>query len=95
MLTTASPKLGENGLILTKDGKTLNLKVHTNAKVTMKTWSTKPTTTYDAPNPGTTLVGFEMQLNPGQKHAIQVLLIPGSVDARNVKFEKALSSWSK
>jgi hypothetical protein len=59
----------------------------------MKTWPTAPTTTYDAPNPGTTLVGFEMQLKPGQKQAIQVLLVPGSVNSKNVKFEKALSNW--
>jgi hypothetical protein len=93
MMTTATPKLGKNSITLTKDGKTMNLKVNTSAKVTMKTWSTAPTTTYDAENPGTTLVGFEMQLKPGQKQAIQVLLVPGSVDAKKVKFEKALSSW--
>ena len=93
MLTSATPKLGKNSIALTKDGKTLHLKVNTNAKVTMKTWSTTQTTSYDAPNPGTTLVGFEMQLKPNQKQAIQVLLIPGSVNAKNVKFEKALSSW--
>lgn len=93
MLTSATPKLGKNSISLTKDGKTLHLKVNTSAKVTMKTWSTEPTTTYDAPNPGTTLVGFEMQLKPNQKQAIQVLLIPGSVNAKIVKFEKALGSW--
>jgi len=93
MMTTANPKLGKNSIALTKDGKTLNLKVNTSAKVTMKTWPTAPTTTYDAENPGTTLVGFEMQLKPGQKQAIQVLLVPGSVETKNVKFEKALGSW--
>jgi hypothetical protein len=93
MMTTATPKLGKNSITLTKDGKTLNLKVNTSAKVTMKTWSTAPTTTYDAENPGTTLVGFEMQLKPNQKQAIQVLLVPGSVDAKKIKFEKALGSW--
>jgi hypothetical protein len=93
MLTSATPKLGKNSIILTKDGKTLHLKVNTESKVTMKTWPTAPTTTYDAPNPGTTLVGFEMQLKPGQKQAIQVLLVPGSVNSKNVKFEKALSNW--
>jgi hypothetical protein len=93
MLTSATPKLGKNSITLTKDGKTLNLKVNTELKVTMKTWPTAPTTTYDAPNPGTTLVGFEMQLKPGQKQAIQVLLVPGSVDAKSAKFEKALNNW--
>ncbi len=93
MLTSATPRLGKNSITLTQNGKTLNLKVDTSAKVTMKTWSTAPTTTYDAANPGTTLVGFEMKLDANQKQSVQVLLIPGSVDAKNVKFEKALSSW--
>jgi len=93
MLTTATPKLGKNSITLTKDGKTLNLKVNTNAKVTMKTWPTTPTTSYDAPNPGTTLVGFEMKLEPSQKQAIQVLLIPGSVDSKKIRFEKPLGKW--
>ena len=47
----------------------------------------------DAPNPGTTLVGFELKLEPNQKQAVQVLLIPGSVGEKNVEFEKALGSW--
>jgi len=93
MLTAATPTLGDKSIVLTKDGKTLTLKVNTEAKVTMKTWSTTPETTYDAPNPGTTLVGFEMQLEPNQKQAIQVLLIPGSVDAKSIKFDKALGAW--
>jgi hypothetical protein len=93
MLTQATPKLGKNSIILTKDGKTLNLKVIAGTKVTMKTWSTAPTTTYDAPNPGTTLVGFEMQLKANQKQAVQVMLVPGSADAKNARFEKALDNW--
>lgn len=93
MLTSATPKLGKNSITLTKDGKTLNLKVNTDSKVTMKTWTTTPTTTYDALNPGTTLVGFEMQLKSNQKQAIQVFLIPGSVDSKKITFEKALEKW--
>jgi hypothetical protein len=93
MLTTATPTMGDKTITLTKDGKTLNLMVNTEAKVTMKTWSTTPTTTYDAPNPGTTLVGFEMQLEPREKQAVQVLLIPGSVKADKVKFKQPLDKW--
>jgi hypothetical protein len=93
MLTTATPKLGKNSIALTKDGKTLYLKVNTSAKVMMKTWSTTPTTTYDATNPETTLVGFELTLKPNQKQAVQVLLIPGSTNAKKVQFDKALDKW--
>jgi hypothetical protein len=93
MLTTATPKLGKNSIALTKDGKTLYLKVNTSAKVMMKTWSTTPTTTYDATNPETTLVGFELTLKPNQKQAVQVLLIPGSTNAKKVQFDTALDKW--
>jgi hypothetical protein len=93
MMTTATPELSNNSIKLTKDGKTLVLKVNTSASVSMKTWPTAPTNDYDAANPGTTLVGFELTLKPSQKQAIQVLLIPGSVDAQKVKFEKPIEKW--
>jgi hypothetical protein len=93
MLTSAAPKLAKNGIVLTKNGKTLNLKVRTKGNLKMRTWSTTPTTTYDAPNQGTTLVGFELQLKPNQKLAVEVMLIPGSVDSKKVKFDKALANW--
>jgi len=59
----------------------------------MKTWSTEPTTSYDAPNPGKTLVGFEIQLKPNQKQTIQVLLVPGSAGSQKIQFEKSLAKW--
>ena len=93
MMTTSTPELGDKSIKLTKDGKTLVLKVKTSASITMKTWTTAPTNDYDAANPGTTLIGFEMTLEPNQKQAIQVLLIPGSVDAQKVKFNKPLGKW--
>jgi hypothetical protein len=93
MLTSANVELGTNSIALTKEGHSLLLKVDSPVQVTMKTWSTEPTTNYDAPNPGKTLVGFEMQLQPNQKQEIQVLLIPGSVDAKKVKFSKPLVKW--
>lgn len=93
MMTTATPELGDKSIKLTKDGKNLILQVNTTAKVSMKTWPTTPINDYDAANPGTTLVGFELILEPNQKQAIQVLLIPGSVDDKKVKFEKPLVKW--
>lgn len=93
MLTTAVPTFGDKSINLTKDGKTLNLIVNTEAMVTMKTWLTTPTTTYDAPNPGTTLVGFEMQLEPREKQEVQVLLIPGSKKHGRLRFRIPLEEW--
>ncbi len=93
MLTTANPQLGDKSIILEKDGKKLTMLFNVDAQITMKTWSTTPTTTYDAPNPGTSLVGFEMQLKPRESKSIQVLLIPETVNAEQVKFNKKLTSW--
>ncbi len=93
MMTTAKPELDKGKITLTRDGHQLVLKVNSPEKVIMKTWSTAPTTSYDAPNPGKILVGFEMQLKAGQKQTIQVLLIPGSVKPEEVKFEKSLDKW--
>ncbi len=93
MLTSAIPKLGTNSISFSNEGHTLLLKVNSTVKIKMKTWSTEPTTNYDAANPGKTLVGFEMQLKPNQKETIQVLLIPGSLKDQKVRFDKALGSW--
>ncbi len=93
MLTSAAPELGENSIVLRKDGKKLLLKVNTSSAIAMKTWSTEPGTNYDAPNPATILVGFELKLEPNQKQSVQVLLIPGSVDEKKVEFTKTLETW--
>ena len=93
MMTTAIPEMGDKSIKLIKDGKNLVLKVNTMAKVSMKTWPTAPTNDYDAANPGTTLVGFEIKMEPSQKLAIQVLFIPGSVDSEKVKFQKEMAQW--
>lgn len=93
MMTTANPELGKNSIALTKDGKKLVLQIKTSSEVSMKTWSTEPTTSYDASNPGTIMVGFELTLKPNQKQTIQVNLIPSSTDSDNVKFDKDLENW--
>ncbi|MFD2570325.1 heparinase II/III family protein [Spirosoma soli] len=77
MLTPTSVKLvGNNQAELTKDGKKLILKVQEPATVSLRTWPTDPPHDYDAPNPGTTLVGFEVQVPASTKASLSVLLIP-------------------
>jgi hypothetical protein len=93
MMTTATTELGRNRITLTKDGKKLVLQVKTSSEIVMKTWLTQPTTGYDAPNPGTIMVGFELSLKPNQKQAIQVNLIPSEVSGESVNFEKDLKKW--
>jgi len=93
MLTSATFAIKGNHIILSKEGHTLNLQVNAPSKIKMKTWPTEPTTNYDAPNPGKTLIGFEFQLKPDQKQVVQVLLIPGSCKDQKIKFEKGLDKW--
>ena len=94
MLTQADVAItGKNTATLTKDGKQLYLRVDAPAKISLKTWSTQPTTDYDAPNPGTTLVGFEIQLAPDKKEIFSVMLIPqGAVKSVKEKIT-ALQNW--
>ena len=78
MLTSAEVKItGPNTAELTKDGKTLTLKVISSNDVTMKTWTTAPTNDFDAPNPGTIMIGFETKVVANEKVWDNILLIPG------------------
>lgn len=87
--------LGTNRVELTKNGKKLVLQVQEPAKVTMKTWPTTPSRSYENPNTGISLVGFEVTLPANSKSALTVLLIPekaGNIPATPVL---PLSQWPK
>jgi hypothetical protein len=93
MLTSADVRITDaNTAQLTKDGKTLTLKVVSSNNVRMKTWSTAPTNDYDAPNPGTVMVGFEVKVAPNEKIAHDVLLVGGKEKLTNGKVQ-ALEDW--
>jgi len=83
---------GKNSATLTKDGKQLTVRVDEPANVTLTTWSSQPTTDYDAPNPGTILVGFETELPANSPAVFQVKLIPGS-SSEEATFSKSLDNW--
>ena len=94
MLTSATATItGTNTIELAKNGKTLIIKVSDPGVVTMKTWSTEPTHDYDAPNPGTTLVGFETTIPANTRAALQVYLVPGNTSPDQVANPGPLSSW--
>ena len=95
MLTPADVKIiGSNKAELSQGSKKLILEVQSPAKVTMKTWSTDPPNSYDAPNPGTTLVGFEVSLPAKSKTALNVSLIPEKAIKKATKKIEALSNWT-
>ncbi len=61
----------------------------------MKTWSTEPTTDYDAPNPGTILVGFEVELPAGKQEVLHVKLVPKSAGKVGKGKITTLASWGE
>jgi len=95
MLTPASVSLlGGNKAELTKDGKKLILEVVEPAGVTLKTWSTEPPHDYDAANPGTIRIGFEVTLPASSKTALTVRLLPEKA-SNSQKAIQSLGQWPR
>jgi len=96
LLTSAEVSItGNNTAVLTKNGKKLTIKVMEPAVITMKTWSTVPTHSYDAANPGTIMVGFEAKIPANSKAALTVLLLPDGATENVSVTGKKLDSWPK
>jgi hypothetical protein len=80
-------------IILKQEGEELHLRFECSAPITLKTWSTDPKTDYDAPNPGTTLIGFETILEPNQVADYTAYLIPKSALKKFNATIKNLDDW--
>jgi hypothetical protein len=94
LLTSANVTvIGKNSAEFTKNGKKLVLKVKSPAGAEIKTWNTNPPHSYDAPNPGTTLVGFEIAVPANSKAELVVLMLPEGVDENKDVTGLKLSSW--
>jgi hypothetical protein len=96
MVTGANINItGKNTASLTKDGKTLLLQASGTFPVEVKTWSTAPKMDYDAPNPGTSIVGLEMKIPAHTKGNINVMLVPQSQSIQVSQQIKPLAQWPK
>ncbi|GAB3335404.1 hypothetical protein GCM10027299_44360 [Larkinella ripae] len=96
MLSPADVKLlGTNKAELTKDGRKLILEVREPANVVLKTWTTDPPNSYDAANPGTIRVGFEVVLPASSQKALTVLLVPEKAATKTQKTVEALAKWPR
>ncbi|GAB4039303.1 heparinase II/III domain-containing protein [Spirosoma jeollabukense] len=93
MLTSATVTVTGNKAELTKDGKKLTLLVQEPATIELKTWPTDPPHDYDAPNPGTTRVGFEVTVPTKAKTALTVLLIPEKAATKIATNVQPLDQW--
>lgn len=78
MCTEAEARiLGPAAIELKKDGKTKILRISTKHYASPRIWPTTPRHDYDAENPGTCLVGFEIKnVMPHEKVSIKVSLVP-------------------
>ncbi|MBN1125153.1 MAG: heparinase II/III family protein [Sedimentisphaerales bacterium] len=95
MVTPAEVSVeNNNNALLKKAGKTMRLTVLTEAQVQLRTYSTEPKADYDAPNPNTRLIGFEVSLSSGQAVRTTVLISPLSENATLAVDLPSVRTWS-
>lgn len=96
MVTPAAVNiLNDSTAELTNGGKKLLLKTALPFPAKLKTWSTTPTTAWDAPNPGTTIIGFEVELPRSQQQTLTVYLLPQGKGGASAQHIPALRKWPK
>jgi hypothetical protein len=93
MLTSANVTVVGKNVELTKNGRKLDVKVISPSGAELKTTSTVPPHSYDAPNPGTTLVGFEIVIPANSKEDLVVLLLPEGAVENEIITAIGLGSW--
>jgi len=93
MLTPAEVEImNDTTAVLSQNGERLYLSV-TGGSVKLTTWSTTSPNTFDAPNPGTIMVGFESILKPSEKVAFTICLIPEKQYGKSRKEIAPIDAW--
>ena len=96
MVTPAEVKITGNGTAeLTQKGKKLRLQVLEPASISLTTWTTTPLHDYDALNPGTLKVGFEVKIPANTKCVLTVLLIPDDANIKTTVSIPFLKEWAR
>lgn len=96
MVTPATVSItGDKNAELNKDGKAMRLTVITDKKTQLQTYSTAPKADYDASNPDTRLIGFEISLSGGQTGRTAVLMSPPSAKAKPSIDLPSVLQWSQ
>ena len=93
MLTSANVTIVGKDVELTKNGRKLDVKVISPSRAELKTTSTVPPNSYDTPNPGTTLVGFEIVVPANSKEDLVILLLPEGAVENEIITTIGLESW--
>nr|WP_255494224.1 heparinase II/III family protein [Hufsiella ginkgonis] len=96
MVTTAKVIIaGNNKATLRQGDDVLELTVQGSGDIRFKSWSAEPATSYDAPNPGVILVGFEVRIPAATAEAINVLLVPKGAVKKPVRKVQSLTEWGR
>ena len=94
MATPADVKINVDGTAeLSQNGKKLWLKVASPNTISFKTHLAEPTNTFDAPNPGISIVTCDVQILPNSSVSLEVLLIPEGKDVKTKKKYLPLGEW--
>lgn len=94
MLTPATvAATNGNQAQLTSKGQKLFVNVTGIPGVKLQTWNTDPRHNYDAANPGTTLIGFQITVPANTKIEYNVILIPGDNIPIQTSDLKELDKW--
>jgi len=92
MVTKAKVTISnDHQAVLIQNGKHLQIKITGPSDLRIKTWSASPVNDYDAPNPGVTIVGYEVKIPAHASSAVSVYLMPQS--AMQKDSQKQLSEW--
>ena len=95
MVTPAKVLVESNkSALLQQEGKTMHLTVLTDEEIQLRTYSTEPKADYDAPNPDTRLIGFEVSLSSGQAVRMAVLMSLSSANAKPSIDLQSVLQWS-
>ena len=94
MLTSADVTISGTDIAeLTINGRKMVVKIKSPSGAVMETKSTIPPHGYDAPNPGTTMIGFEVVVPANSKEDLVVLLLPEGAVENEIITGIGLTSW--
>lgn len=77
MVTSATAKiLSENVMLLEQDGKKLYIRMEGPENIRWRIVPAEPDFSYNSPNPGVSLIGFDVDLELSRKQKVKVYLLP-------------------
>ena len=85
--------IDNNSAVIRKGNKSLKFHVVSPKNVEIRTYSTDPTNDFEDKNPGTKMIGFEMDLEPNQEVELIVLLVPEGTDMPNKINLDKINDW--